>query len=406
MDNARHGEGAALQQGVHDVQRHGAEHEHKFQRLGNAGKKDSQRGGDEHGLVFGALVGINAAVHCQRDAQQQAGCTDHLANFKAGGGNGGQQLVVGGHVTGFFEVDKIIGPCQPQRILAKDLTARVDTGGDRVSTAEGGVVHGDGQHVVQTKRQQQAFQRTIDERSQNRRGFRGVCDPDAEVVDAGLDHRPEQCQHQRDDHRIGNNNHGNKPLAVEKRQRVRQLAEVIVFIVSYTAHKAGDDAYEHAHVQCRSTQHRGEVAVDGNLLPKQGVGHGIGILQHGTGDAEDVAGDDIDQRKGQHGRKGTAGALLGPAAADGNGEQNVQVVDDRPADVFHGGADGHDCRKIAAAHLHQLAQTDHQTGRGHDCDDGHQHLAQLLQKIEIDEPLFLRSRLCGCHVVPPNSYLH
>ena len=136
------------------------------------------------------------------------------------------------------------------------------------------------------------------------------------------------------------------------------------------------------------------------------MGHGVGILQHGTGYAEDVAGDDIDQCEGKHGRKGTAGALLGPAAADGNGEQNVQVIDDRPADVFHGGADGHDCRNIAAAHLHQLAQTDHQTGRGHDCDDSHQHLAQLLQEIEIDEPLFLRSCLCGCHVVPPNFYLH
>ena len=46
--------------------------------------------------------------------------------------------------------------------------------------------------------------------------------------------------------------------------------------------------------------------------------------------------------------------------------------------VEDGGADGHDCCDVAAAHLHQLAQTDHQTGSGHDGDDRHQHLAQLL----------------------------
>ena len=234
--------------------------------------------------------------------------------------------------------------------------------------------------------------------------MRGVCDPDAEVVDAGLHHRPDQRQHQRNDHRVGDDHHGNEPLAVKKRQRVRQLAEVVVFVVGNAAHKTGDDAHEHAHVQRRRTQHRGEVAVYGDLLPEQGVCHGGGIFQHGSGDAEDVAGDDVDQRKGQHGRKGTARALLGPAAADGNGKQNVQVIDDRPADVFHGGADGHDGRHIAAGHLHQLAQTDHQTGRGHDGDDGHQHLAQLLQKIKIDKPLFLGNCLCGCHGFPPVSF--
>ena len=108
------------------------------------------------------------------------------------------------------------------------------------------------------------------------------------------------------------------------------------------------------------------------------MGHGIGVFQHGAGDAKDVAGDDVDQGKRQHGGKGTACALLCPAAADGHGEQDVQIVDDRPANVLHGGANGHNCRNVTAAHLHQLAQTDHQTGGRHDGDDGHQHLAQLL----------------------------
>ena len=232
--------------------------------------------------------------------------------------------------------------------------------------------------MVQTKGQQQTLQRTIDERSQNGRSLGRVGDPDAEVIDAGLHHRPEQRQHHGDDHRVGNDHHGHEALAVEESQRIRQLAEVVVFIVSHAAHKTGNNAHEHTHVQRRCAQHRGEVAVDGDLLPEQGVGHGVGVCQHGAGDAEDVAGDHVDEGKRQHGGKGAARALLCPAAADGNGEQDVQVIDDRPADILHGGADGHDRCDVAAAHLHQLAQTDHQTGSRHDGDDRHQHLAQLL----------------------------
>ena len=192
MDDARHGEGAALQQRVHDVQRHSAEHKHEFQRLGNAGQEHSQRGGDEHGLIVCALVGIHTAEHGQCNAQQQTGGADHLTHLEAGGGDGSQQIVVSGHITGLFEVDEVVCPCQPQRVLTKHLTARIDAGSDGVGAAEGGVVHGDGQHVMQTKGQQQTLQRTIDERSQHGRGLGRVGDPDAEVVDAGLHHRPEQ----------------------------------------------------------------------------------------------------------------------------------------------------------------------------------------------------------------------
>ena len=349
MDDACHGESTALQQCVHDVQRHGAEHEHEFQRLGDAGQEHGQCGGNEHGLIVCALVGIHTAVHGQCNAQQQTGSTDHLAYLEAGGGNGSQQVVVSSHVTGLLEVDEVVGPCQPQRVLTKHLTACIDTGGDGVGAAEGGVVHGDGQHVVQTEGQQQTLQRAIDKRSQNGRGLGRVGDPDAEVVDAGLDDRPEQRRHDGNDHRVGNDHHGHEALAVEESQCIRQLAEVIVFIVSHTAHKTGNDTHEHAHVQGRSTQHGGKVAVDGDLLPEQGVGHGIGVCQHGAGNAEDVAGDHVDEGKCQHRCKGTACTLLCPASADGHGEQDVQIVDDRPADVLHGGANGHDCCDVAAA---------------------------------------------------------
>ena len=352
MDDTSHGKGTALQDGVYNVQRHGAEHEHELQRLSHTGEEHSQRGGNEHGFVILALVGIHAAVHGQGDAQQQTGGADHLTNLEAGGSDGSQQIIIGGHVTCLLEVDQVVGPSQPQGVLTKHLTACVHAGGDGVGAAEGGIVHGDGQHMVQTKGQQQTFQRTIDERSQNRRSLGRVGDPDAKVVDAGLHHRPEQRQHHGDDHRVGNDHHGHEALAVEESQRIRQLAEVVVFIVSYAAHKTGNDAHKHAHVQRRGAQHRGEVAVDGDLLPEQGVGHGVGVCQHGAGNTEDVAGDHVDERKGQHSRKGTACAFFCPAAADGYGEQDMQVVDDGPADVLHRSADGHDGGNVTAAHLH------------------------------------------------------
>ena len=84
--------------------------------------------------------------------------------------------------------------------------------------------------------------------------------------------RQEQCQHHGDDHRIGNDHHGHKALAVEKGQCIRQLAEVIVFIVSHAAHKTGDDAHEYAHIQSRGTEYGSEVTIDSNLLSEQRMG--------------------------------------------------------------------------------------------------------------------------------------
>ncbi len=390
MNDASHGKGTALEDCVHNVQRHRTEHEHEFQRLGHAGEEDRQCGGNEHGLILRPLVGVHAAIHCQGNAQQQAGGTDHLAHLEAGRGHGGQQVAVSRHVAGLFEVDEVVGPCQPQRILTEHLAAGIDAGGDRIGAAEGGVVHGDGQHVMQTEGQQETLQCTVNKGRQDRRGLGGIGDPDAEVVDAGLHHRPEHRQHQGNDRRVGNDHHRHETLAVEEGQRIRQLAEIVILIVRHAAHEAGNDAHEHAHVQRRRTQHGGEVAVDRDLLTEQRMRHGIGICQHGTGDAEDVAGDHVDERKGQYGRECAAGTLLRPAAADGHREEDMQVVDDGPADVLHGGADGHHCVNVGAAHLHQLAQTDHQSGCGHNGDDRHQHLAQLLQKVKVDEALFLR----------------
>ena len=193
-------------------------------------------------------------------------------------------------------------------------------------------------------------------------------------------------------------------IAIGSSEKEYGIIAIPMAAATNAAHKTGDDAHEHAHVQRRGTQHRGEVAVDGDFLPEQGVGHGVGVCQHGAGNTDDVAGDHVDERKGQHRRKGTACAFFCPAAADGYGEQDMQVVDDGPADVLHRSADGHDGGNVTTDHLRLLAQTDHQTRRRYDSDDGHQNFAQFLQKVEIDEPLLLGSCLCGCHDVPPCSF--
>ena len=387
IQNARHGEGAALEQSVDNVQGQGAEHEHELQRLGHAGQEHRQTGGDKHGSVALALVSIHQTVHCQRNAQQQAGGTDHLTHLEAGGGDGVQQQLVGGHVTRILEVNQIGDPCQPQGVLTVDHGASGGAGLDQVLTAEGGVVHGDGQHVVQTEGQQQTLQGTVDERSKDGRGGAGVCDPDAEGVDAGLDQGPHTSHDHRNDHGVEDDRHGNEPLAVEEGQCIGELAEVVELVVDHAAHEAGDDAHEYAHVQGRCAEDVGEVVLHQHLLTEEGGDGGTGGGQHVAGHAKDCAGNAVHEDEGDDGRKGTAGALLGPGTADGGCKEDVQVGDDGPADVLHGGTDGDHQTQIH--HLEELADAEHDAGGGHDCDNGHQDLTQLLQQIEV------QALLCG-----------
>ena len=129
-------------------------------------------------------------------AQKKTCSSDHLSYLKAGGGNGGQQLLVSGHISGVFQIHQVGGPSQPQGILSKYLGSGIGSGKDRVGASEGGVVHRNRQHVVQAKGQQQTLKGSVDKGRQNRRGGRGICDPDAECVDSGLNNRPNQSKNQ------------------------------------------------------------------------------------------------------------------------------------------------------------------------------------------------------------------
>ena len=60
----------------------------------------------------------------------------------------------------------------------------------------GGIIHGYGQHMVQAEGEEQPLQCSVDKGGQHRRGGGGVGNPHAEGVDAGLNHRPDNGQHQ------------------------------------------------------------------------------------------------------------------------------------------------------------------------------------------------------------------
>ena len=251
--------------------------------------------------------------------------------------------------------------------------------------------------MMQAKGQKQTLQSTIDKRRKHRRGGRRIGNPHAKGIDSCLHHRPDHCQHQRDDHRPDNHHHGYKPLPVEKCQGIRQFPEIIILIIYHATGKPGDNSHKHTHIQRRRPQHGSEISVYQNLLPEQRMRHSLRIIQHSRRHSENRTRDTVNQDKGNHSRKCSPGTLLCPGAADGHGKQNMQVIDHSPADIFHGAADHGDHMHIHPGHLHQLAKADHQTCRRHNRDNHHQHLAQLLQKVKINGQLLFRL-LTGCFV--------
>ena len=194
--------------------------------------------------------------------------------------------------------------------------------------------------MMQSKRQQQPLQGSVDKGSQNRGGGGGTGDPYSEGVDSRLDHRPYYRQNQGDDHGPEDHNHRHEALAVKEGQGVGQLPVVVVFVVDDSAGETRDNPHKDAHIQGRSAQDRGKVTVHGDFLSEKRAGDGSFRLQHLICNAKKGAGDHIDQDKGNDSRESPARPLFSPGAADGCGKENVQVVDDGPSDGFHGAADG------------------------------------------------------------------
>ena len=190
VDNAGHGERAALENCVHPVERQCAEHKHELQRFRDTGQEDRSRSGDHHGLVLCPVLRLHPAVDRQGDAEKKACGADHLANLEAGRRHRGEEVRIGSGIARVLKVDEIRDPGEPQRILSEHLGPGAASRKDRVGASERGIVHGNGQHVVQAEGEQQTLQSAVDKRGKNGGGGAGVRDPHAEIIDAALDHRP------------------------------------------------------------------------------------------------------------------------------------------------------------------------------------------------------------------------
>ena len=117
------------------------------------------------------------------------------------------------------------------------------------------------------------------------------------------------------------------------------------------------------------------------------------IFQHTGIHTQHGAGDDIDETESNDCGKGASCFLLRPGTADGGSKQDVQVSDDRPADLGHGIA-RHEAEAFREAHRQNVAETDHQACGGHDRDHGHEGFAELLQEVKVDGELLFGGGCC------------
>ena len=136
------------------------------------------------------MLRLHPAVDRQGDAEKKACGADHLANLEAGRRHRGEEVRIGSGIARVLKVDEIRGPGEPKRILSEHLGPGVASRKDRVGASERGIVHGNGQHVVQAEGEQQTLQSAVDKRGKNGGGGAGVRDPHTEIIDAALDHRP------------------------------------------------------------------------------------------------------------------------------------------------------------------------------------------------------------------------
>ncbi len=252
--------------------------------------------------------------------------------------------------------------------------------------------------------QQQSFQGAIDKWCQDWCCISRIGNPQAEIIDALLDNRPYHSHNQGNNSGISDYHHWYETFAIEESQYIRQLPEVIIFIVGNSTHKTGNDTNEHAHIQSWCPQNTDEVVLYQQLLTKKGINNGIRISQHIVVDAEDGTGDAVNQAESNDGCKGTAGPFLGPRTTDGDGKEHMKVADKCPAHILQYAAQGHYQIDISAPQLHNLADRQSQAGRRHNSNNCQQYLAQVLQQVKIYEAaLFLRLRcsffsLCRCRL--------
>ena len=249
IHDPRGGKGKSLQYGVNHIQRNGAEHKHKFKGFGHTRQKDRQRRREKDRTVAFSLVLIHTAEHGKSYAEKQTRSADHLPYLESGGNYRRKQIVVGNRIPRVFKIDQVGDPRQPQRVLSEHGRTCVDPRLYHVRAAEGRVIHGDRQHMVQTEGQQKPLQRSVNKGSENRRGVGGIRDPYAKGIDPRLHHGPYHGKPKRYDDRPEDHHQRHEALAVKEGKRVGQLAEVVILIIENSTEEARDNTDEHAHIQ-------------------------------------------------------------------------------------------------------------------------------------------------------------
>ena len=329
-----HSESTALNQSIDNVQRHSTEHEHELDRLGNTSQESCQSSRNEHGLVEVTLVSIYTTIHSISKTHQQTSCTNHLTNLEAGRSNSCQQLIVRSGIASLNEVNQVVNPSQPQWILTIYGSTSTQASLYHIGATQSSVVYRNSNHMMQTEWQQQTLQSTIDKWCQQRSSISGVSNPYTEAVDSTLNYRPNQSHNDGNNSGISNYYHWYETLTIEECQYIRQLAEVVVLVISSCTNETGDNTDEHTHVQSRCTQYANKVILYQQFLTKEGIYHSVRIAQHIASNTEDVAGNAVNKTESNNSCKSTAGSFLGPGTTNGNREENVQITNQGPAHIL------------------------------------------------------------------------
>ena len=368
------------------VDREGHVGEGVLEGLGDAGDEGGQGHRDHEGAGRLALGGLGGVP----DGQCGGGQREHHDREEAG------REAPGPGVRAVHALEE-----------AGDVTVRRIPGG-RLAGAELEPGHGVEQ-VVQTEGDEQAVDGTEDEDRQgsgDALGVPGVDEPAAELfVDEPVEGRVERRHHQGDDKSGTGGDDGDEAASAEEGQPVGQL-DAVVALPEQGSDDADDDAAQHPVVDGRLSGDvteldslvpgadlcdlprggiEGVEAVEGLLAQGRGLAHDDG--RHGPGDGP------VDEEAEQRGHPGGAVGLLGESYGDANGEDEGQVVEDRPTGRTEDVCDGLQPGRLRGEPLRpqhvRLPQTQQQTRCRERGDGQHQGSPQTLGKGEGTARLLL-----------------
>ena len=218
------------------------------------------------------------------------------------------------------------------------------------------MVHADGD--------QQAVQEGVDAGAPGAQTHDGIAQENQGIEDQ----RPNEQQDDGCDDGNQRSSHGDKALAAEECQEVRQL-DALEVVVGPRTDQAADDADEGV----------------GDLAESDVLGGILGDAGHDGGDHADAQ-QLLDHQPGsQAGQSGGSVGFVGHADGNADDEQDLHIVDQGAAGLNQQEADDL-CQADDVAALHggrtqRIANTHQQAADGQHCDGQHQGFAQFLQVL-------------------------